>query len=96
MTTTPCPNDTNGDGDCGQVSCPYCGKHGRRFVRAEVLLTESEYREMRTKGSLTASGTVGEAIREAMHLPTNVTIGPYGFRGNPVLLTEAEYRADPR
>lgn len=20
-----CPNDTNGDGDCGQPACPYCG-----------------------------------------------------------------------
>lgn len=20
-----CPRDTNGDGDCGQASCPYCG-----------------------------------------------------------------------
>lgn len=21
----PCPNDTNGDGDCGKKYCPYCG-----------------------------------------------------------------------
>ncbi len=21
----PCPNDTNGDGDCGRRFCPYCG-----------------------------------------------------------------------
>lgn len=92
----PCPNDTDGDGDCGRVSCPYCGKHRRRFVRVEVLLTESEYREMRSAGSLTASGTVGEAIREKMHLPTNAASGPYGYQGNPVLLTEAEWRLDPR
>jgi hypothetical protein len=23
--TSPCPNDTNGDGDCGQRLCPHCG-----------------------------------------------------------------------
>lgn len=22
----PCPNDTNGDGDCGKQYCPYCGE----------------------------------------------------------------------
>lgn len=22
----PCPNDTNGDGNCGQRACPYCGE----------------------------------------------------------------------
>jgi hypothetical protein len=22
-----CPNDTNGDGDCGQPACPNCGKY---------------------------------------------------------------------
>ena len=21
----PCPKDTNGDGDCGRVACPFCG-----------------------------------------------------------------------
>jgi hypothetical protein len=24
----PCPYDTNGDSDCGQIMCPYCGKEG--------------------------------------------------------------------
>jgi hypothetical protein len=24
----PCPRDTNGDGDCGRVNCPWCGKNG--------------------------------------------------------------------
>jgi hypothetical protein len=28
----PCPRDTNGDGDCGQHSCPWCGKEIREAV----------------------------------------------------------------
>lgn len=27
----PCPNDTNGDGDCGKPACPHCGEHGKRL-----------------------------------------------------------------
>lgn len=27
---TPCPNDTDGDGNCGRRMCPYCERVGRR------------------------------------------------------------------
>lgn len=26
-----CPNDTNGDGDCGQIACPHCGPYAARM-----------------------------------------------------------------
>ena len=26
-TVSGCPNDTDGDGNCGQVACPHCGKY---------------------------------------------------------------------
>lgn len=26
-TSIPCPNDTNGDGDCGRRTCPICNPH---------------------------------------------------------------------
>lgn len=25
----PCPNDTDGDGNCGKPACPYCGEYGK-------------------------------------------------------------------
>lgn len=29
LNTTPCPDDTDGDGNCGKVACPYCGRYGK-------------------------------------------------------------------
>lgn len=32
--TGPCPNDTDGDGNCGRKDCPYCGPIPYWYVRA--------------------------------------------------------------
>lgn len=40
---TDCPNDTNGDGDCGRQFCPYCGE-GRPPIDQDgesIFFTES-------------------------------------------------------
>lgn len=42
----PCPQDTDGDGDCGAKMCPYCGAFTRRTLeRADELLRRSGRRK---------------------------------------------------
>lgn len=36
LAKTGCPNDTDGDGNCGKVACPHCGKH--RKEQTQMLL----------------------------------------------------------
>lgn len=35
-----CPCDTNGDGDCGRIACPYCGVAPRLTIQGD---DDSEY-----------------------------------------------------
>ncbi len=47
MTDKPCPNDTNGDGDCGMIACPHCGPFAAQYARIA--------REERNEAAMAAS-----------------------------------------
>ena len=53
MSQPPCPRDTNGDGDCGQPACPWCGLQAtpRTRLLADLdILVRGSWDERRAAG----------------------------------------------
>lgn len=60
----------------------------RRFVRVEVLFTETEYQKLRYDAAIfTASGTVAAAVRDKLRLSPR----PYGYSAEHVVVSEQDW-----
>lgn len=82
----PCPNDTNGDGDCGRPMCPYCALAADSRALREALAEIARFTEplalmLAMGGRVSADELLPEVqrvnriLRAALHPSTPTSFG---------------------